>query len=158
MGGPAAQPVAGRCGIRSARWLVPGLVAAVAAALAAASFLPWYTYSGIAGPATVSGMEMGGVVTLPMAGIALAMAALAVALRRPVLAAVAALCGAVAEVVVIRALWRILSRPSYVDFGGHLPHVGLALAGLAAAGLVVAGLAALLVGLRGRRPVVPPPE
>jgi hypothetical protein len=66
-------------------------------------------------------------------------------LLRPVLAAVAALCEAVAEVVIIGDLLRILSRPSYVDFGGHLPHVGLALAGLSAAGLVVAGLAALFV-------------
>jgi len=147
MDGSAAKPVGG---IRAARWVVPGLVAAVAAALAAASFLPWYDYSGIAGPVTVSGMEIGGVVTLPVAVIA----ALAVVLRRPVLAAVAGLCGAVAEVVIIRDLLWILSRPSYVDFGSHRPRVGLALAGLAAAGLVVAGLAALIVGMRSRGPAV----
>jgi hypothetical protein len=128
-------------------------VALVGAALvlAMASLLPWDDFGGIA-LIRVSGMEMGGIVTLPMAGLAVVGPVLAFVLRRPVLTATAAAPGLVAASVVLRDLRWLRTQPHMIDYS-HYPLAGIYLAGLAAAGLVVGGLVALGVVIMKPGPV-----
>lgn len=120
------------------------LAGATAVVLAVASLLPWHSYGSIAGEVRMSGLELGGVVTLPMAGIAIVGSTVAILLRRPTIAASTAVPGVVATAVVVRDLRWINAQPDFIDYGSHRPLSGIYLAGFAGAALVVCGLVTLL--------------